>query len=70
LNCKEWDTLPEAGGYLNQPARLMAEMEQAYRAWSRLTEYKRMQKTGGDRWQQWQKDNYDVVDMVRNLIKD
>jgi len=70
LNCKEWGTLPEAGGYLDQPARMMAEMEQAYRAWSRLSEYKRMQKQGGEIFTKWQKENYDIIDLVRELTKE
>jgi hypothetical protein len=70
LRCQEWNTLPEAGGYNDQPANEMLQMEICLNAYRRLSEYKNMSKQGGDAWVKWQLANHEIVDMVFQLAKE
>jgi hypothetical protein len=70
ISCKEWGTLPEAGGYMDQPVRLMNEMETAWRAYNNMMDFRTMQKKGGDAWQKWQAEHYGIIKAIAEITKD
>jgi hypothetical protein len=67
MMCERWNTLPEAGGLLDQPAGLM----------ERMTVLSNVNKTframhASDDWTTWRKDNPDgaeLIDEVNRLRK-
>jgi hypothetical protein len=73
FKCRNWNTLPQAGGYLDQPARLMNEMEASLNVYTRLKEYydteKRL-KADPIKWHEWQKDNMELVQAIIKLEKE
>ena len=56
LRCRQWNTLPYAGGYLNQPIRRMKLMELALDYYESIAGYMEARKTRKDKnWIDWQK---------------
>lgn len=69
MDCKEWNTLPLAGGWLDQPAALTSRMKVAYKLYNGFTEYKSFRKIGGETWVTWQKENKHLLEMIASLAK-
>jgi len=69
IDCKNWNTLPLAGGWLDQPAAMTNRMKVAYRLYNGFVEYRKFRKTGGESWVTWQKENKNLIDMIASLAK-
>lgn len=68
--CKEWSTLPEAGGLRDQPAGLMSKMTQLNNVWQA---YKRWKETPSDKVDELIKrypDDVEIRSEVDKLRKD
>ena len=65
--CRRWGTLPAAGGWLDQPAKLFTQADYALRIYDMLAEYERMRKIGGADFIKWQKENKGVVQLVASI---
>lgn len=67
LQCKGWGTLPQAGGYFDQPAKLMRWMTHllnvwnATRAWVTSNDWAKFVRNNPDEW--------DIVSWVIELEK-
>jgi len=46
LRCKQWGTLPEPGGLLDQPAGLIAKMTHAVNVYENWSAYLRAERSG------------------------
>lgn len=72
LICKRWGTLPKAGGWLDQPARLSLQMDYSKQMYDAFMAYEEARKAyigKSKEWTAWQKKNKEIIELVAKATK-
>jgi len=66
--CRRWNTLPNAGGILDQPAGMMYTLTQYARVYDAFVEYSKRELGKEASWRGAHPDEYAVIQRVKELM--